>query len=468
MPQMNARRALALGLMLALALAVLPAAATRPVVPDGVSAEKLALIGVTRDHRPVETFDEPFFTDVAFQGQFAYQGTWNGGFRVVDVSRPWRPRPVSEVDCGTVRGDVGVYGDLVFRSIDTPVAATTLEETCDAPPAASGFEGIQIFEVRKPWRADADDLVAAVPTDCGSRTHTVVPDPRNRRVLLYVSSGETVPEYNNDEVWRQECSPEHEKFQIVSVPLRHPEDAEVIADVPLGRGGYCDEIGVLLSMRTKLAVCAGSQAALFDISDLGEPQRLRSFSSSDVTHWRSAALSRDGSVAVLGWEPGGGVRPRCKPGDPRADRSIFFYGTESGELLGTWVLPRLQSAEENCAVHGFSVIPTGHRDLLAVSAYQAGTYVVDFSDPAEPKTVAWYDPPPLDPGALTFGGAWSSAWYNGFVYESDVTHGLNVFRLDDRRVRAKADRLRFLNPQTVIRDHGWCKRWRHWHGHRHW
>jgi hypothetical protein len=111
------------------------------------------------------------------------------------------------VDCGTFQGDIGVYGDL-FRSIDTPIAATTPEETCAAPFAASGFEGIQIFEVRKPRRASADDLVAAVATDCGSHTHTVVPDRKHDRVLLYVSNSGTSPEYNNDPVWGHECSAE--------------------------------------------------------------------------------------------------------------------------------------------------------------------------------------------------------------------------------------------------------------------
>ena len=186
---MKLRSALALGLVLALSLAVLPASAHKPSPPrDGSSSSNLTLVGATGDNRPAATFQEAFFTDAAFQEDYAYQGTWNGGFRIVDISRPWRPKPVAEVDCGTFQGDIGVYGDLVFRSIDTPVAAATPEETCDAPLAASGFEGIQIFEVRKPRRASADDLIAAVATDCGSHTHTVVPDRKRDRVLLYVSA----------------------------------------------------------------------------------------------------------------------------------------------------------------------------------------------------------------------------------------------------------------------------------------
>lgn len=459
---MTVRRALALGLVLALALAVLPAAAERPGKPSGASFQDLTLVGETGDSRPVETFAEAFFTDAAFQGHYAYQGTWNGGFRVVDISRPWRPEPLAEVDCGTFQGDIGVYEDLVFRSIDTPVEAATAEETCDAPLAASGFEGIQIFEVDKPWRADADDLVGAVATDCGSHTHTVVPDPENDRVLLYVSNSATAPEYNNDPVWLHECSAEHDKFQIVSVPLDDPGAAEVIADVPLDGGHSCHDIGVLLTKRTKLAACAGMEGIVFDIANLDEPQRLSSLTYPGVTSWHSAMLSKDGSVTALGWEPGGGLGAECEAGDPDFFKSIFFYDTASADLLGTWVLPRPQSAQENCTIHNYNVIPTRHRDLLAVGAYQAGTYVVDFTDPERPRTVAWYDPPPLDPTALTLGGSWGSYWYNGFVYESDITKGLNVYRLEDRRVKAKADRLGFLNPQTLIWEQGWRKkpRWR--------
>ena len=454
---MNLRSALALGLVLALALVVLPAAAGKSGKPggSGASSKNLTLVGETGDNRPVVTFAEAFFTDIAFQDDYAYQGTWNGGFRIVDISKPWRPKPVAEVDCGTFQGDIGVYGDLVFRSIDTPVAATTPEETCDAPPAAPGFEGIQIFEVDKPWRASADDLVAAVGTDCGSHTHTVVPDPKNDRVLLYVSASATSPTYNNDPVWGHECSDEHDKFQIVSVPLDAPEDAEVIADVPLGGGHSCHDIGVLLSKRTKLAACAGMQGVVFDIRKLDEPERLNSFTYPGVTSWHSAMLSKDGSVTAMGWEPGGGVAPECEAGDPDFFKSIFFYDTESGDLLGTWVLPRPQSAQENCTIHNYNVIPNRKRDLLSVGAYQAGTYVVDFTDPARPKTVAWHDPPPLNPGALTLGGSWGSYWYNGFVYASDMTKGLEVFRLEDRSVKAKAEKLDLLNPQTLV-----------WHGDR--
>lgn len=439
----------ACGLVLALAGAALPAAANKPK-PSTASSSALTLVGETGDDRRASDLDQAFFTALAFRGEYAFQGTWEGGFRVTDVSKPWRPKPVAEVDCGSREGDIGVYGDLVFRSVDTPVAATTVEETCDAQPATPGFEGIQIFRVKKPWRASARDLVAAVATDCGSHTHTVVPDPRHGRVLLYVSSGKPSPAYDNDPVWRHECAPDADKFQIVAVPLDRPEKAEVVADVPLDGAEYCHDIAVLLAKRPRLAACAGETGVLFRLRNLVEPEPLRSLAAEGVPRWHTAAFSRSGKVTALAWEPDGGFTARCEPGDPQAGRTVYLFATWSGKLLGRWVLPRTQSAQENCAIASLATIPSRTRDLLTVGAFQAGTYVVDFGDPARPKTVAWHDPAALDPAELSFGGTWGSFWYRGFVYASDVTRGLDVFRLEDRSVKAKAVKVDFLNPQTLI------------------
>ena len=70
---------------------------------------------------------------------------------------------------------------------------------------------------------------------------------------------------------------------------------------------------------------------------------------------------------------------------------------------------------------------------------------MDFTDPANAFEVAFTDPLPLVPTQL--GGVWSSYWYNGLMYESDITTGLRVYNLSDR-VTAGARKLDHLNPQT--------------------
>lgn len=36
---------------------------------------------------------------------------------------------------------------------------------------------------------------------------------------------------------------------------------------------------------------------------------------------------------------------------------MFFYDARTGAKLGQWVLPRAQSAEENCTIHNFNLVP---------------------------------------------------------------------------------------------------------------
>jgi hypothetical protein len=128
------------------------------------------------------------------------------------------------------------------------------------------------------------------------------------------------------------------------------------------------------------------------------------------------------------------------------DKSMFFYDADTGAKLGQWTLPRPQSAAENCTIHNYNIVPLRSGRYVAVGGhYQAGTWVTEFTDPANPQTVAWSDPPPLVPPQL--GGAWSSYWYNDFIYESEITKGLMVFRLSDPAT-AGAIRLDHLNPQT--------------------
>jgi hypothetical protein len=212
----------------------------------------------------------------------------------------------------------------------------------------------------------------------------------------------------------------------------------------------CHDIGVLMNGHRRLVVCAGEVATVHDISNPARPKFVTSFTTRGVTSWHSAALSWDGKVTVMGWEPGGGVAPECEAGDPDLNKSVFFFDTFSGELLATWVLPRPQSAVENCTIHNYNVVPTGKRDVLVMGNYQAGTWVVDFTNPRHARTVAWSDPPPLDPATLTLAGAWGSYWYNGFIYETNITEGLNIFRLHSR-VTAGARRFPFLNPTVPNR-----------------
>jgi hypothetical protein len=55
--------------------------------------------------------------------------------------------------------------------------------------------------------------------------------------------------------------------------------------------------------------------------------------------------------------------------------------------------------------------------------------VFDFTDPAHPKEIAFFDRGPMDSTKLILSGDWSAYWYNGHIYSSEIGRGLDVFEL---------------------------------------
>jgi hypothetical protein len=81
--------------------------------------------------------------------------------------------------------------------------------------------------------------------------------------------------------------------------------------------------------------------------------------------------------------------------------------------------------------------------------YQGGIQVWDFTDSANPKEIAFFERGPLSDTELQIGGAWSSYYYNGFVYSNDIQKGLDVLEITDKRVApAKSWRWDVLNVQS--------------------
>jgi hypothetical protein len=395
-------------------------------------------------------------SDLAFWGNLAFNGNYDG-FRIIDISDPANPLEIVHQRCNGNQGDLVVWDDIVVRSWNSPAPAddpATPEPenvTCDGQPVPAGFEGLHVFDISN---LSDPELVASVKLDCGSHTATGVPDLAHNRLIVYsnVSSGGTPP------------NPACDAIDIVVVPLDQPENTQFLRKEPitggtLGSNNGCHDMGVILG-DVNMAVCASGHAAnVFTLDpaeggSLVDPKWLYNIEEQDAHgnkvgvggRWHSAAFTWDGEVIILGWEPGGGAAPECEATDPRIKKSMFFYDSDTGAKLGQWTLPHPQTAEENCTIHNYNIVPLASGRYVAVSGnYQAGTWVTDFTNPARPRTVAFSDPPPLVPNDL--GGAWSSYWYNNFVYESSITEGLNVFWVRDRRVN-HGMLVDHLNPQT--------------------
>jgi hypothetical protein len=273
---------------------------------------------------------------------------------------------------------------------------------------------------------------------CGSHTATGVPDLANDRLLVYNSSS---------------AGGVCDFFEIVEVPLDDPGSAHLVTRVDSMH--TCHDIGVILGDAKRLACAGGEGARIFSLdpadgASLTNPVLMHHFDIPGVTIGHSAGWSWDGEVLIFGHEPGGGTQARCQATSAEVDRTIYFYDHE-GNQLGTFLHPRPQTATENCTWHNYNVVPTDKGRILVAGNYQSGISVLDFTDPANVREIAYADPAPLinpdNPAAIEGGGDWSSYWYDGRIYESDMTRGLLIWNLVDPAV-AGAKKLGHLNPQT--------------------
>jgi len=69
------------------------------------------------------------------------------------------------------------------------------------------------------------------------------------------------------------------------------------------------------------------------------------------------------------------------------------------------------------------------RDIMVQAWYQGGLSVFDFTDASKAHEIAYFDRGPIDPKQLILGGYWSTYWYNGSIYGSEIARGIDVFRL---------------------------------------
>ena len=99
---------------------------------------------------------------------------------------------------------------------------------------------------------------------------------------------------------------------------------------------------------------------------------------------------------------------------------------------------------ENCVSHIPSLVPIPGRDIFVQAWYQGGASLVDFTDPTQARRRSATSTAARSARrALVLGGFWSTYWYNGAIYGSEIARGFDVVRPDaDRRPDAGRDRLR--------------------------
>ena len=393
-------------------------------------------------------------SDLAFVGQYVIQGNYSG-YQVFDISNPREPRLHTSYVCPGSQGDVSVYRHLLFESSED------LRGRVDC-----GIQGVQDTVSRDRLRGlrifDISDIanprnVGNVQTCRGSHTHTVVTDPRDSaNVYVYISGSGPVRSPNelpgcSGAPLDQDPNSALFRIEVIKVPLANPEQAQIVssprifanlappmthtdtgAGLRQGRNSnQCHDITAYPEIGLAGGACGG-YGHLLDIRDVANPARITEVSDPNFSFWHSATFSNDGTKILFTDEWGGGSQPRCRVTDKPEWGANAIFTIENSRMVfkSYYKLPAAQTPFENCVAHNGSLIPVPGREIMVQAWYQGGVSVFDWTDPSSPKEIAFFDRGPMDSTKLVSGGHWSSYWYNGYIYSSEMSRGLDVFELE--------------------------------------
>ena len=397
-------------------------------------------------------------SDLAFKGMHAVVGNYHG-FNTYDIENAKRPKLVASIVCPGGQGDVSIYGNLLFMSVEqTRGRLDCGVQGVTAPVSVERFRGVRIFDISD---LKNPKQVAAVQTCRGSHTHTLVPDKRDPTSIYLYGSGTSNVRSGEELAGCSGLKPDEDpntslfSIDVIKVPLKNPEKAAIVArprlfaDATTGnlaglwQGGnhgegtqtsrmtnQCHDITVYADIGLAAGACSGN-GILMDISDPQNPKRLDAVTDKGFAYWHSATFNNDGTKVVFTDEWGGGSRPRCRATDPLTWGADAIYDVVDKKLVhkGYYKMPAPQTDTENCVAHNGSLIPVPGRDIMVQSWYQGGISVFDFTDSTTPVEIAYFDRGPINPTELVTGGYWSSYWYNGQIYGAEISRGIDVFRL---------------------------------------
>ena len=217
----------------------------------------------------------------------------------------------------------------------------------------------------------------------------------------------------------------------------------------------CHDITVYPALGLAGGACEG-HGFLLDITDPINPVRLDAVSDSNFAYWHSATFNNDGTKLLFSDEWGGGGAPKCRATDKTewGSNAIFTIENRKLKFQSYYKLPAAQTDKENCVAHNGSLIPIPGRDVMVQAWYQGGISVFDWTDPKNPKEIAFFDRGPVDSLRPADGGSWSAYWYNGAIVSSEIARGLDIAELIPSQYvsqneidAAKTVRLDYLNTQ---------------------
>lgn len=386
---------LALGALLGAAIG--PAKAADPVQSDNV--------------KHIANFNYDGGGELAAQGRYVYASEANakgggqrgskpddGGLHIIDAKKM---KEVSFLHCPGTDNDVEV--------LKPGFVAMSFTQNMCAPQAG---EGIMIIDVRN---AATPRVISALNTSAG---HTMKPFPGGK--YLYMAKGNL------------EGSANRAGTTIVDVSnVYKPKIATNVKEVM-----DCHDLSFSVTEEDRaLAFCAGAvgtgEVQIWDVSDPLKPVIISRIVNPAIQYSHYAVANDDGTLLAIddeafaahdcntGASPSGRVwiyditdpkvpLPQGSFAPPRGGNPTYAnIGTYAG-WVGSW-----------CLSHGLDFHPT--KDAVAVTWFTGGVSVIDLTDPTSPKEAAYWQ--------AEDSAAYSTLWYDGYLWTNDHMRGTDSFKI---------------------------------------
>ncbi|MFT5277781.1 MAG: hypothetical protein ACI97K_001202 [Glaciecola sp.] len=419
-------------------------------------------------------------TDMAFSGDILVAGNYHG-FNIYKMGDDGMPNLASSIVCPGGQGDVSIVGDLLIMSVEQTRGRIDcgLQGISD-DVSDERFRGLRIFDISD---ITLPKQVGLVQTCRGSHTHSIV-SADDKHIVVYNSGTAGVRDEEELEGCIGDIPGDNRtalfRIDVVEIPVKNPAEARITSSPAvfaddegrlsgLWRGGdhgdgtqrtsvtdQCHDITIFPSLNLAAGACSGN-GILLDISNPLKPKRIDEVSDPGFAYWHSATFNNDGTKVLFTDEWGGGTQPRCRASDPKTWGANAFYEVKEGKLTfqSYYKIDAPQSEQENCVAHNGSIVPVPGRDIFVQAWYQGGLSVIDFTDTANPFEIAYFDRGPVHDERMVVGGYWSTYWYNGKIYGTEILRGLDIMELeaseflsDNELAAAKiADMGNTFNPQ---------------------
>jgi hypothetical protein len=308
-------------------------------------------------------------SDLAFLGNYAIQGNYNG-WQIWDISNPAKPVLKTAYVCPASQSDVSVYRNLLFISGEglggrLDCGTQGVRDTV----SQERLRGLRIFDISD---ITMPKNVGNVQTCRGSHTHTVVVPPNDpEHVYVYISG--SAPPRSPSEL--PGCSDEQPsenpntalfRIEVIKVPVKNPGQSAIVSSPRIfenlkpapEHGDTPEDIAA-----KKQALDAARARGQFIVTIFGQEQVLPN----------NFARQMLDSL----------VRERGGSGPPTAADSAALRQALPGIIAQLVGPPGPETGPTQC--HDITVYP---EIGLAGGACEGYGFLLDISDPAHPRRIA--------------------------------------------------------------------------------